>query len=761
MLLMREFIQQLMLKKFKQRAFLLCATILISGSLLGQENCTNGIDDDGDGLVDLNDTEDCFCEGSSGGEIESIIPNPSFEEMDDCCPNNYSQLYCAEDWVQATNATSDYFNTCDYMPACIPTPLPDGEGVVGAYFASANASGNPWYEYIGACLESDMIAGESYTLQFDLSAIYTVDFDFCSPIPTGPVDVTLFGLESCPDFPVNTSSCPVGNGWSVLGSVNYQPVEEWAVMTINFVPDVNISAVMLGPPCDLDLDEFDPGPGGELLYCIFDDLILNESSLFSGIINQEGGNCLGDLILSSVDSDIFTYQWYHEGIALAGETNWTLNLGETGYDIGDYQVLISNLDDETCTIASTTVSPEESSPVQFEADVLSGCVPLEVNFTNLTDPDFIQSSEWNFEIGNSSANNPTFTFDEPGFFDITLTITTPGNCTTSITLDDYIEVFDTESPEVNVTVLDNCSPFSVAFTSNAPAGSTCEWDFEDFGIFNECNLELEIAETGTYFATIDVSGIAGCSEPGNFSFDVLPGDPPSFSLEGPSSICSGSTDSLHAVFENGSIEWGDGSSGAFYEIMTPGTYKATFTHDNGCIALDSIFIPEKLPPVLRVTDKEACEGDPVQLFAESVGAVVRWPDISDDPVAVVYEPGVYLAEAENECGISQKEAEVKLIDCNCEVYVPNAFTPDGNGINDLFKPSISCDLQFYEIIIFDRWGRKVFHSDDPDLGWNGSTVQNTEHFSQSQIYNYIIRYDNALRPNSDRQEIKGFVQLMR
>jgi len=749
-----------MLKIMNVKCLLVFLALTISGLLNAQENCSNGIDDDGDGLIDLNDTEDCFCEGSSEGEIESIIPNPSFEEMD-CCPNSFSQLNCASDWVQATEATSDYFNTCDYMPSCVPTPLPDGEAVVGTLFSSTNASGIPWYEYVGACLLSPMLAGEQYTLQFDISAVYTMDIETCSPIPTGPVDVTLFGLESCPNFPVNTTSCPVSSGWTVLGSVNYQPVDEWAVVTINFMPDADIEAVMLGPQCDLDPEVFDPGENDEVLYCMYDDLVLNESSFFSGIVNQEGGNCISDLILFAAESDVFSHQWYYEGVAITGETSSTLNLGETDYNEGLYQVMISNEDDGTCTVASTNVAPSENSPVSFSADVLSGCSPLEVSFTNLTDPDFILNSVWNFQTGTSSDEAPVFVFDQPGLYDITLTVETPANCITSVTLEDYIEVFPTESPEIYFEVLDDCPPYDVLFTSDMSGDGACFWDFGELGTQTECQPVLTFDSEGTYTTTLDVSGISGCSEPGNLEFEVVAINPPDFDIQGPSSICANLTDSLMAVYEDGLIDWFGEGTGDYLEISESGMYYATFIRNDGCEAVDSIFITEKLLPDLRVSDKEACEGDPVQLFADSDVNDVWWKDLSDDHVVIVYEPGTYTAIAENECGITEADAEVIFNDCSCQVYVPNSFTPNGDGINDLFKPSISCELQFYEILIFDRWGREVFKSNDPKLAWSGTILHNTEYFPESQIFNYIVRYDNALRPNSDRVEIKGFVQLLR
>jgi len=750
------------LRHFKLLIFL--AFVFINRIVFAQEICTNGVDDDGDGLIDLNDTQDCFCEGSSDGEIPSIIPNHSFEEMDNCCPVSFSQLFCLENWAQQLTWTStDYFNTCDYMPPCVPMPLPDGDGLVGCFFGTGAENGlSPdFFEYIGTCLLSEIQAGVSYTLQFDISAIYSFDFQECIPITQGPVDVTLYGLDACPEFPVETTGCPVPFGWVELGSVSYQPVSEWDVLSISFTSDVDIDAILLGPPCELDIDEFGYGPDNEWLYCMFDDLTLNESSFFSGAILQEGGGCNNDLVLFAEENDGFTYQWYHEGIALIGETDPMLNLGESDYEAGVYQVLMSNVESGNCIIAQTEVLEPQSIPVQFESDVLSGCAPLEVNFTNLTDPELIQSSQWNFQVGSSSDNSPSFTFEQAGVYDISLTIVSPDNCVDSVTLENYIEVFPTEAPEMNYVVLNGCAPFNVAFTSDSPESGSCLWDFGALGVFDECQPVLGINEEGSYEATLDLSGGEGCSELGELIFTLEESNPPSLELEGPEFICPNITDSIQAYSGNGVVEWSNGMTGSYIEISEPGWYGATFMRDDGCEAIDSIFISEKKLPLLQASGKEACIGDPVQLYAGSDASDVWWKDLSDNHVVTVYEGGTYIAQAENECGLSQKEVEVTLVDCSCQIYVPNSFTPNGDGINDLFKPSISCDLQYYEILIYDRWGRQVFRSKDPTKAWNGTALQNPEFFSESQIFNYIIKYDNALRTNSEREELKGFVQIIR
>ena len=73
------------------------------------EICNNGIDDDGNGLIDLNDSE-CVCR--AGVTISSFLSNPSFENTN-CCPTHFTQMSCAADWMQASEGTTDYYN-CAY-----------------------------------------------------------------------------------------------------------------------------------------------------------------------------------------------------------------------------------------------------------------------------------------------------------------------------------------------------------------------------------------------------------------------------------------------------------------------------------------------------------------------------------------------------------------------------------------------------------------------------------------------------------------------
>lgn len=186
---------------------------------MAQEICGNAIDDDADGLIDLNDTTDCVCSGNYGGgtEVESIIPNPSFEDYN-CLPQSYSELNCADTWQQATNATSDYFHSSSYMPIVVPQPIPDGDACVGGYLVkNYQGPGMHYMEYIGACLPEPLLAGVEYTFRLRIAGRQISGFlDQVYPITVGPVDITLFDWRiACPSPPVSTADAHrVGRSWA-------------------------------------------------------------------------------------------------------------------------------------------------------------------------------------------------------------------------------------------------------------------------------------------------------------------------------------------------------------------------------------------------------------------------------------------------------------------------------------------------------------------------------------------------------------------
>ncbi|MCB0630709.1 MAG: gliding motility-associated C-terminal domain-containing protein [Saprospiraceae bacterium] len=297
------------------------------------EICDNGLDDDADGLIDLNDP-DCAC---ASVEPISLIPNPSFEERS-CCPRNHSQLSCADTWIQASEATTDYLHMCgwtgwDYIPT--PFPFPDGEGCVG--FRNGRFATNEFTdvkepnfkEYAGACLLSPLRANNTYLFRFYIG--------FSQSKNSPPTEVTFFGTTDCSNLPFGVGNrefgCPSNDpNWKLLASVGASGNMNWVQREVTITPREDIYAIAVGPTCR-ELS------GDEDIYYFFDNLLLADQKAFEFQITEHGNPCVDTFSMTIPAYDTLQYQWYRNGVAIPGATSARLRpVGPTG----NYQVRITS-----------------------------------------------------------------------------------------------------------------------------------------------------------------------------------------------------------------------------------------------------------------------------------------------------------------------------------------------------------------------------------------------------------------------------------
>lgn len=304
------------------------------------EICNNAIDDDNDGLIDLNDP-DCEC---TIVEPISLIPNPSFEEQE-CCPSEDSQLHCATGWIQASYPTTDYIHACDWLgwdgalgwddfPP--PMPFPDGDGIVGFRNGRVdpnNSAAHPnWKEYAGACLLSSLEVGITYRMEFDIG--------FVDGIKSPPINISFFGSTDCTNLPFGVNSpvligCPSNEpGWMRLGSilVSGKGKNKWVKTFIEVTPTEEITTIAIGPDCSQAIPDVST-------FYFFDNLLLSDSESFDLRITEVSHPCNGGFSLEIPSSSGFSYQWFKDGIALIGESSPQLS---TMYGEGNYQIKVEN-----------------------------------------------------------------------------------------------------------------------------------------------------------------------------------------------------------------------------------------------------------------------------------------------------------------------------------------------------------------------------------------------------------------------------------
>jgi gliding motility-associated-like protein len=109
--------------------------------------------------------------------------------------------------------------------------------------------------------------------------------------------------------------------------------------------------------------------------------------------------------------------------------------------------------------------------------------------------------------------------------------------------------------------------------------------------------------------------------------------------------------------------------------------------------------------------------------------------------------GVYTVTAaiRLSCGTDTVQRSINITECNaapspdCQVLAPNAFSPNGDGRNDVFKTALygSCSLEQYQLMIYNRWGQVVYKTTDPEDGWNGLQFSSQ---APPGAYVYLVNY---------------------
>lgn len=186
-------------------------------------------------------------------------------------------------------------------------------------------------------------------------------------------------------------------------------------------------------------------------------------------------------------------------------------------------------------------------------------------------------------------------------------------------------------------------------------------------------------------------------------------------------------------------------------LSESGIYLDSLSTVFGC---DSLFRLElEIPPAAFLgPDTTLCTADSYRLTGPS--PQTRWSDGSTGPELLVTESGVYTASFTDTSGCTVRDTIG--VQFRPKVYVPNAFSPNDDGTNDAFLPSLSAiDLAGYRMQIFDRWGDALFSSEDPGHGWDG-TSRSRE--CVPAVYIYLIE---AITATCGKTVWKGDVLLVR
>lgn len=164
-------------------------------------------------------------------------------------------------------------------------------------------------------------------------------------------------------------------------------------------------------------------------------------------------------------------------------------------------------------------------------------------------------------------------------------------------------------------------------------------------------------------------------------------------------------------------------------------------------------------PYLNIgNDTTICIGNDFSISSNSSETI--WQESTISSSFDIFETGIYSAELKGELCNGYDSIFVEFIDCqNCLLF-PNAFTPDGDGVNDFFQPIIDCEINFitFHLQIYNRWGQKVFQTDNPLESWDG-------YFNKKQATSDVYVWKSFFSYQTDAEIIQksmiGDVSLIR
>jgi gliding motility-associated-like protein len=258
--------------------------------------------------------------------------------------------------------------------------------------------------------------------------------------------------------------------------------------------------------------------------------------------------------------------------------------------------------------------------------------------------------------------------------------------------------------------------------------------------------QTAVFSTGAY----SIIGTApnGCRSYDTLNVNVWPN--PVVALDDNPQLCFGSPRNLQAG-NYASYRWQDGSTFNSFIANDIGIYYVTVTDGHQCIGSDTVHIttllqsPEKFLPA----DTVVCKYGSLLLQSPNTYDQYKWSNNAATSSINVTSPGLYWLEVMDAGQCTGRDTIIVLQkDCLSGFYIPTAFTPGNNGLNDYFKPIIGGVVEEYQFTIYNRWGQAIFTTKDLNKGWNG-TIAGLQ--QETNVFAWVCSYRLTGQPLKKEQ----------
>lgn len=456
-------------------------------------------------------------------------------------------------------------------------------------------------------------------------------------------------------------------------------------------------------------------------------------------LGNDTAYCFGDNFQTNLDPGQFTsYSWN------TGATSQSITVGA---DDSTYSVTVTDINGcSNNDNIRVTENPLPQPNLGPDTSICSG-----VAFNIVLSPGGFEDYNWSTGSGNSS-----ILVTQGGSYSVT--VTDINGCVN----DDTKDINILQSPQINLggdRVLCEDSNFAITLDATPTLiGPAYGYNWNT----SETTDTIEVNDFGSYSVTVSNPN-NGCIDSASVDFTPFGTVEPNLGEDG--FICEGEAVVLNpnVQSEGYSYTWSTGANTRMITVTNEGSYWVELNAINGtCEGIrDTILLDRALQPVVELGDQiRACEGQVVELLNQQTGfpnTEYYWQDTINSKAISVTNSGTYRVKAVNQCGTITDEISVIFDNCY-QVFVPDAFTPNGDGVNDEFMAKTGQDLIEYSMVIYNRWGEVVFKTNDIRVGWDGTMNGNP---LPQDSYVWRISYISALDETQTRKEKQGKVIMIK
>lgn len=297
-----------------------------------------------------------------------------------------------------------------------------------------------------------------------------------------------------------------------------------------------------------------------------------------------------------------------------------------------------------------------------------------------------------------------------------------------------------------------CAPYTVNFNNNGSTGNDYIWDFGDNSPLDTASSPTHtFTAVGTYTVTLIAIDSNSCniSDTTTLVINVVSQLPVDIGRD--TVVCNTAPLALTANVGGATYSWSTGATTQGITVTQPGTYWVTVTTVS-CSATDTIRITPLSPPDLG-SDLLICPGESATIQPNFPGSGYTWSTGETTQSITVTQAGTYWVNVNvGPCVVS--DTIVVDLGAGGNFQPINVFSPDGDGTNDAFDIGSPSPNNF-DLVIYDRWGRLMFETTDPNVKWLGVFDQKA---ASEGVYYWVAHFENCL----GEADVKtGFVHIAR